>query len=171
MIYKTITKERLRTYLDSVRELSFLLEKKHAIERNMSLKGVDYSKSKVINGNPKKTSEAELYAIKLEKINSEIDRIKAFTVPEHNELVTQISRLSRFYWRRVITYKFLEGWKTSEIVSYFFSDEPDFEEEKEFKYKKKIERWLDEAIENLEKTSERPFIQYRQLIIEESENA
>lgn len=168
MYYEKITKDRLRTYLDKVQELNFLLQRKHSIEAKSGLKGVDFSKTKVINGNSKPTSIQEQYVIELEKINNEIKKSRAFIDTEHKELVMQIGRLSRWYWRRVIVYKYIEAWKLSEIISYFFGDESDFEIEKESKYRKKVERWLDEAIENLTKLSEKPFIKKEtQLIIED----
>ena len=168
MYYETITKDRLKTYLDKVQELNFLLEKKHRIEKRSALKAVDLSKVKVMNGSSKPFSMPEQHAIELEKINNEIKKSRAFLDAEHKELTEQISRLKRWYWRRVIVYKYIEAWKMPEIISYFFSDEEDFEVEKDLKYRKKVERWIDEAIENLEKVSEKPFKhKERQLIIED----
>lgn len=168
MYYETITKDRLKTYLDKVQELNFLLERKHRLEAKCSLKGVDLSKTKVINGNSKPFSIPEQFTIELEKINIEIKKARAFLDSEHKELITQIGRLKKFQWRRAITYKYIEGWKISEIVSYFFGDDEDFEIEKDGKYRKKVERWIDEAIDNLQKVSEKPFIKKeRQLIIED----
>lgn len=168
MYYETITKERLRTYLDKVQELNFLLEKKHRIEAKCGLKGVDLSKTKVTNGNSRTTSIQEQFTIELERINNDIKKSRAFLDTEHKELITQIGRLKRWYWRRVIVYKYIEAWKMPEIISYFFGDETDFEIEKDVKYRKKVERWLDEAIENLQKVSEKPFIRKdKQLVIYE----
>lgn len=168
MYYQTITKDRLNAYLDKVQELNFLLQRKHNLENKSGLKGVDLSKTKVMNGSNKPFSTPEQNAIELEKINNEIKKVRAFLDSEHKELKNQIGRLKRWYWRRAITYKYIEGWKTSEIISYFFNDEEDFEVEKDSKYRKKIERWLDEAIENLQTVSEKPFIkQNKQLIIED----
>lgn len=168
MYYQTITKERLNTYLDKVQELNFLLNRKHALETKCGLKGVDLSKTKVTNGSSKPFSTPEQYTIELEKVNNEIKKVRAFLDAEHNELVTQIGRLKRWYWRRVIVYKYIEAWKMPEIISYFFSDEDDFEVEKDAKYRKKVERWLDEGLENLQKVSDKPFIkQTKQLVIED----
>lgn len=168
MYYETITKDRLRTYLDKVQELNFLLERKHRLEIKCGLKGVDLSKTKVINGNSRPSSTPEQHAIELERVNNEIKKARAFLDSEHNELVTQIGRLKRWYWRRAIVYKYIEAWKMPEIISYFFGDEDDFEVEKDVKYRKKVERWLDEGIENLQKVSEKPFIKKeKQLVIYE----
>lgn len=167
MYYQTITKERLTTYLDKVQELNFLLERKHRLEAKCGLKGVDLSKTKVTNGNSKPFSTPEQFTIELEKINNEIKKSRAFLDTEHKELIIQIGRLKRWYWRRVIVYKYIEAWKMPEIISYFFGDEEDYEIEKDMKYRKKIERWLDEGLENLQKVSEKPFIkQSKQLLIE-----
>ena len=167
MFYETITKDRLTAYLDKVRELNFLLQKKHSLERKSGLKGVDLSKTKVTNGNSHPFSTPEQHTIELEKVNNDIKKIRAFLDTEHKELVTQIGRLKRWYWRRVIVYKYIEAWKMSEITAYFFGDEDDFEIEKDGKYRKKVERWLDEAVENLQKVSEKPFIKKdKQLVFE-----
>lgn len=168
MYCETINKSRLERYLDKVRELDFLLEKKHRLEQKHGLKSVDLSKTRVTNGSSKPFSVQEQNAIELEKVNKEITELKAFVIPEHKELKTQLSRLKKWYWRRVIDFKYLQKMKTSEIVSYFFGDEEDYEIEKDLKYRKKVDRWIDEAITNLEKVSEKPFIKKeRQLVIEE----
>lgn len=168
MYHTVITKDRLRTYQDKVEELNFLLEKKRKLEVKSGLKGVDLSKTKVTNGNSHPFSTPEQYTIELEKVNNEIKKVRAFLDAEHNELVTQISRLKRWYWRRVIVYKYIEAWKMPEIIAYFFSDEDDYEVEKDLKYRKKVERWLDEGLENLQKVSDKPFIkQTKQLVIED----
>ena len=171
MYYEIITKERLKTYLDKVQELNFLLQKKHKLESKHGLKGVDLSKTKVTNGSNKPFSTPEQYSIELEKINIEIKKLRAFLEPEDKELRTQIGRLRKWEWRRVIVYKYIEGWKTSEIISYFFADELDFDIEKDAKYRKRVERWLDEAIDNLQKITEKPFIKKeKQLLIEGVQN-
>lgn len=168
MYHTVITKDRLRTYQDKVEELNFLLEKKRKLEVKSGLKGVDLSKTKVTNGNSHPFSTPEQYTIELEKVNNEIKKVRAFLDAEHNELVTQIGRLKRWYWRRVIVYKYIEAWKMPEIISYFFSDEEDYEVEKDLKYRKKVERWLDEGLENLQNVSDKPFIkQTKQLVIED----
>lgn len=168
MYYTTITKERLNTYLDKVQELSFLIQRKHNIETKSGLKGLNLSKIKVTNGSLKPFSTPEKHTIELEHVNNDIKKVRAFLDTEHQELITQIGRLKRWYWRRVIVYKYIEAWKISEIISYFFADEEDYEIEKEGKYRKKVERWLDEAVENLQKVTQKPFIkQTKQLIIED----
>ena len=168
MYYKTITKERLKTYLDKVQELNFLLQRKHSLEAKCGLKGVDLSKTKVTNGSSHPFSSPEQFTIELERINNEIKKSRAFLDEEHKELIGQIGRLKRWYWRRVIVYKYIEAWKMSEITAYFFGDEEDYEIEKDMKYRKKVERWLDEGIENLQKVSDKPFIKENvQLVIED----
>ena len=167
MYYQIISKERLTTYLDKVQELNFLIQRKHKLEAKHGLKGVDLSRTKVTSGS-KPLSSPEQYVIELERINNEIKKSRAFLDAEHKELTTQIGRLKRWYWRRVLVYKYIEAWKISEIVNYFFCDEEDFEIEKDGKYRKKIERWLDEAVENLQKVSEKPFIKKeKQLVFED----
>lgn len=167
MFYETINKERLDRYLDSVKALDEALRKKHLIEARIGNKGIDYSKTKITHGNGKQTTEPEKFAIDLERINKEIDELKAFTIPEHKILVAQISRLKKHAWRKAITYRYIEGEKISDIVQREFYYEPDFEDEKNGKYKKRVERWLSDAIDELEKVSLKPFIKKeRQLVFE-----
>jgi len=167
MYYEKINKDRLDRYLDAVRALDEALRKKHLIEARIGSKGIDYSKTKVMSGNAKKTTEPEKYAIDLERVNKEIDELRAFTIPEHKMLVTQISRLKKHVWRKVITYRYIEAEKISDIVQREFYYEPDFEDEKNGKYKKRVERWLSDAIDELEQISDEPFIKKeRQLVLE-----
>lgn len=172
MYYETITKYRLKIYLRKVQKLNLLYRIKHNLENQCGLKGVDLSKTKVTNGNSEPFSTPEQFTIRLEKINNRIKEARAFLDTEHKELVAQISRLDKPEWAMVITYKYIEGWKMPEIIAAFFCDQADFEVEKDFKYRKTIERWLASGIKNLQKVSCRPFIEIeKQLVIEDLKNA
>lgn len=154
-----ITIERLEYYTEAVKELDNLLEKRESIIKKTSvIKGVDYSKIKVTSGNASKLSEQEHSAMALEKINSRIDEIRFWLKKEHEIIKTQISRVRKWKYRKVLVLRYLEKWKWAEIIQEFFSFEEDFEEEKVGKYKDKILYWNRQALKELEEISSKPFI-------------
>jgi len=181
MYYTTINKDRLERYLDSIQELDKLYKQKHGIEKKYGLHSVDLTKTKVTSGSKPLMTEPEQYAKNLERINKEIEKLKAFITPEHKELVTQIGRLKKHVWRKAIIYKYIEGLSISEITQQEFCGYDDFEEtcfDKNAngniiyihgnKYQKQVERWIESGLQELQKISEKPFIKYKQqLIIED----
>lgn len=158
-MYEPITLERLKYYTEIVKELDYLLNQKTNLSKKIGLlQGIDYSKIKVTSGNGNKISEEELYAMTLQKINSRIDEIKCWLTHEHEIIKTQIARVKKWNYRKILVLRYLEKWKWSEIISEFFSFEEDYEEEKGDKYKFKILYWNRQAIQELEKVSTKPFI-------------
>ncbi len=157
-MYEPITEERLKCYTDRVRELDGLLRRKHSLERKIGLSGVDYSKIKVTTGNGRKLSEQERHAFTLEKINRRISEYRAWIIPEHEIIKTQIGRVSRWEYRKVLVLRYLEGWKWSEITAEFFDLEPDFEEQKHDKYKRMIMYWNNAALKEIEEISNTSYI-------------
>lgn len=158
-MYEPITIQRLNDYTEIVKELDFLLRKKEQIKAKLGiLSGVDYSKIKVTAGNGQKTSEQEHYAMALQKINKKIDEYKAWLVPEHQIIKTQIARVKKWNYRKILVYRYLEKWKWSEIIQDFFEFEEDFETEKDTKYKDTVMYWHRRALEELEKVSNKPYL-------------
>ena len=158
-MYESVTMTRLAKYQDMVREYDFLLEQKKKMQIKInSLTGIDYSKDRVTAGNSNKITQPEMYAIKLEKINSRIAELEPKLRAEHEELKIQISRLKKWNFRKVLVLRYLEKWKWSEIIQEFFWQEDDFDEEKNLKYKDKILLWHRKALEQLQNISEKPFI-------------
>lgn len=179
MYYTTIDKKRLEKYLDSVQALDRLYKQKHGIEKKYGLHSVDLSKTKVTNGSKPVLTEPEQYARNLERINKEIDGLKAFTIAEHKELVTQIGRLKHVYCK-AITYRYIEGLSVPEITQQEFCGYGDYEEVcfttnakgntvyvHNNKYQKQVERWIKAGLKDLQKISDKPFIKYNeQLVLE-----
>ena len=157
-MYEPIDRERLKCYTDRIRELDCLLKRKLSIERKIGLSGVDYSKIKVTTGNGRQLSEQERHALTLEKINRRISEYRAWVIPEHEIIKTQISRVSRWEYRKVLALRYLEGWKWSEITADFFKLEADFEEQKHDKYKRMVMFWNNAAMRELEAISNTPYI-------------
>lgn len=165
-MFEVITQERLDKYKELVKELDSLLEQKKKIVSKLGLQGVNYSKDKVTVGNKHKLTEEERYTNALIKINSDIDKIRPIIQKEHLILKTQISRIKKWEYRKLLVYRYIEDWKWSEISQDFFEFEDDYQEEKNDKYHTKLMYWHRRALEELQKVSERPFIKYQQLNLE-----
>lgn len=168
VFYEPITVARLNQYTDKVAELDALLDKKQKIQAKLDgLKGVDYSKQKITTGNAQNTSNQEYYAMKLEKVNQEIDKLKykCFGVygllEEHEVIKTQIARIQggkeSWKYRKILVLRFLEKWKWIEIIEDFFEFEDDFEEQKYDKYWDTMMDWRKSALNELGKVSKRPY--------------
>ena len=127
--------------------------------------GVLYAKiNEPTSGNSARTSEQEHYVLALQKINKKIDEYKAWLLPEHQIIKTQIARIKKWNYRKILVYRYLEKWKWAEIVQDFFEFEDDYKEEKDTKYKEKVMYWHRQALAELEKVSSKPYIkQDRQL--------
>lgn len=165
-MFELITTERLDRYKEQVKELNALLERKEKIKAKLGLRGVDYSKDKITHGNKQPLTEEEEYTNKLLKINAEIKKIEPVVFREHQILKTQISRLSKRRYREVLIYRYIEGWKWSQIKKEFFEMEEDYEEQKDEKYHRKVMYWHSRALEELQKVSSKPFIKCEQLVFE-----
>lgn len=127
------------------------------------MSGVDYSKIKVTAGNGHRLSEQERYVSILERVNHEIDAIRAEIEPEHEIIVNQIRRLKSSKSRTIITLKYIEGRSTQDLVEYFFCDDPlfnpennltDFKKSPEYEnYRRQYLLWQQKAIEDIEEIS------------------
>lgn len=175
IFYEPVSPERMKDYVDKTKELNRLLVQKIELEHRMSgVNSPDLSKIKVISGNGNKTSAQERLAMRLERVDKEIEFFKhrVFGVygleEEHRILTTQISRIPNTRYRKVIVWRYLEGWKFKEIIEEFFWDKPDFEEEKKGKYKDFVMYWHRRALEELEKLSAKPYVPVtRQITLED----
>lgn len=157
-MYEPITVKRLEDYTEIVKELDFLLKQKEQLTHQIGLlSSIDYSKIKVTTGNGTKLSEQERYAMKLQRINSKIEEYKAWLPKEHLIIKTQISRVTKWNYRKILVLRYLEKWKWNEISDEFFGFEDDFQEEKDTKYKDKIMYWHRQALKELEEISQKPF--------------
>lgn len=157
--YEVITTDRLDNYAEIVKEYKTLLKhKKVLIEKIGTLKGVDYSGIKVQPGNGLKTTEQEHYAMKLEQINSKIAEYEAWIPPEKEIIKTQIARVRKRDYRKLLVLRYIEKWKWKEIIQEFFEFEIDYEDQKQTKYKDTIMYWNRRALEELKKVSEKPYI-------------
>ena len=174
--FEPITPERMKDYSQKVKELDKLIDRKKLILNSAAgAHGVDYSKLKVTTGNGNRTSEEERYVSALKKVDEEINHYlyKVFgvygLVEEHEVIKTQIKRIKKWNYRKILVYRYLEKWKWSEIIQDFFEFESDYEEEKNGKYKDTVMYWHTRALEELKKVSEKPYVPVtKQLTIGES---
>ena len=168
-MYEPITIERLDNYAEIEKEYKFLLrQKENLIKKIGTLSGVDYSKIKVTSGNGAKISEQEHYVMSLQKINSKIADYENWLKPEKEIIKTQISRIKKWHFRKILVLRYIEKWKWSEIIDEFFGFEDDFEEEKNLRYKDKIFDWNKAALAELEKVSAKPYVKAsKQLTLKE----
>ena len=157
--YEPITIKRLDDFAEVSKELDFLLKKKAQLEQDSaSLKAVNYSHDKVNSGNTSRNSQEEQYVLKLEKINKKISEYEAWLKPEKEIIKTQIARVKKWNYRKLLVYRYIEKMKWSDITAEFFSFEEDFELEKYGKYKDKILYWNRRALQELEKISSKPYV-------------
>lgn len=167
-MYEPITIERLDNYAEIVKEYDYLLHQKNNLIKKLGLKAVDYSKIKVTSGNGAKVSEQEHYVMSLQKVNTKIADYESWLKPEKEIIKTQIARIKKWHFRKILVLRYIEKWKWSEIIDEFFGFEDDFEDEKNLKYKDKIFDWNRRALAELEKVSAKPYVKAsKQLTLKE----
>lgn len=168
-MYEQITRERLDNFAEITKEYERLLEKKQFLLIKVgTVHGVDYSKTKVMSGNAKPTTEQERYAQALFSVNEEIRKYEAFLKPEREIITIQISRVKKKNYRSLLVWRYIEKWKWSEIVREFFETKEDYEDQKHYKYRDTLMYWNRRALEELAKVSSKPYIQAsRQLVLGE----
>lgn len=163
--YEPITVQRLDDFGAVMREYLNLKDKKYKLEKRLGLSGLDYSKVKVTSGNGQKLSEQERFTIALQKINTKMLEYEKWLKPEKAIIVTQIARVKRSEYRKVLVLRYIEKWKWSEIIQECFWFEADYEIEKQGKYKDKILFWNRQALKELEEISKKPFVAVKQLVL------
>ena len=103
----------------------------------------------------------------LQKINAKIADYESWLKPEKEIIKTQIARIKKWHFRKILVLRYIEKWKWLEIIDEFFGFEDDFEDEKNLKYKDKIFDWNRRALAELEKVSAMPYIpSTKQLVLE-----
>jgi len=164
MLYKVIKKDRLNTYRNKVCQLNFLKAKKFEILDRFGLKAYDYSKIKVMAGNGKRMTDQERAAINVEKYDRKIKELEAEIQPEHDELETQIERVDSTSnnWRHAEAlrsfYLLGESKQDAAFRVYGDNDKQDI---------KNLSELLNVALEILEKVSSTPFVEVKQLVLED----
>lgn len=158
-----ITRERLNRYIDSCKTLAYYVQKRKNLMAKLGISGIDYSKTKVTSGNARKPSEEERYVQILERVNKEINTLRAEIRPEHDIIVAQIRRLPTSKSRTIITLKYIEGRSTQDMVEYYFCDDPlwnpdgnmqEFKKSSEYEnFRRQYLLWQQKAIEDMEKIS------------------
>ena len=178
MLYTTIDKGRLRKHLNNVKHLEDLRCRKLEILNSFGLKAYDYSKIKVTSGT-KKPTEQERAVIALERINKEIKALEAKVYPEQKELEAQIDRVNERsdHWQHadILRRLYIDCQTIKDVIidytpaNYTYTDGhyKCLDKDKETATRRSIEGFRDTAIKMLEKVSEKPFIEIKQLTIED----
>ncbi len=162
-MYEPITRERLKRHIENLKYYKRLIVHKEQILSALNaIKSVDFSKDRVINGNSKRLSEQENYVLRLEKINRALLTQRQLVINEQNIIKTQISRIGKIDYIKVLALRYLYCWEWKRIIKEFFEFEPDYEEQKDYKYRDKIYDWHNAAILRLEKINNKPYIPIKQ---------
>ena len=168
MNYEPITIQRLDDFKAILREYESLKEQKYKLEKRLGLSGVDYSKIKVTTGNGHKLSEEERFTLALQKINAKMLEYEQWLKPEKGIIISQIARLKRQEYRKILLLRYIERWKWAEIIQECFWFENDFEAEKQNKYKDKVLYWNRQALKELETISQKPYVKNEQLTLKQN---
>lgn len=165
-MYEGVTTERLKFFGEFLREYEAVLtRKKQIVEALGGLKSVDLTKTRVQNGDSNRTSEEERYTMRLEEVNKLIKEYEAWLLPEREIIRTQIERVPRFEYRKILKMRYIQRMKWSEIVKDLFEFQKDYEEGKYGKYKDTVMYWNRRALEELEKVSSKPYIPVQKHLI------
>lgn len=156
-MYEPITIQRLDDFGAILREYESLKDQRYKLEKRLGLSGIDYSKIKVTTGNGQKLSEQERFTIALQRINAKMLEYEQWLKPEKEIIVSQIARVKRHEYRKILVLRYVEKWKWNEIIHEFFWFEDDFDDEKNLKYKDKVLYWNRQALKELEQISSKPF--------------
>lgn len=168
-----VNKYRLERYGGWLNELSQLLEEKRIYEEHLSaIKAVDYSKSRVTNGNSRALSSQEIFVAKLQEVNQQIDCLDKKIMEEREIIERQLGRLVNPTYRKILKKRFVEQ-KSVFQVSYelriwrFYIEHPEinsselqaaFHNEYTLKYRDEIMRLQRQALSQLERISLTPYI-------------
>lgn len=159
MRYEPITLKRLDDFGEILKEYETLKRyKQNLIAKNNTLKSVDYSKTKVQTGNGNKTTEQEYYAMKLQSINTKMREYEAWIFSEKEIIKSQIARVQKRDYRKLLILRYIEKWKWAEIIQEFFEFELDFDEQKHYKYKDTVMYWNRRALEEVAKIIAQPYV-------------
>lgn len=155
-----VNEKRIKLYVGIAKEMLALIQHKRNLEKYCQLKGVDYSRIKVTAGNGRKTSEEERRGMLLQQINKRLSEYRAWIVPEHVEILTQINRLDSPRYRAILKMYYFQRakfktWK--DITFRFFGAAGDYDENYE-NYKRMVMYWRKRALLELETISAKPYI-------------
>lgn len=159
MLSEPITKERLQKFYAYSVYAEKLTRQIEEFKTNYnSLKSIDTSKTKVINGNSITTSEQEQYLAVIENKTKKLDKVRSFVNGEKIIIETQIERMTNPEYKDILTERYLKlkDWKNISLE--YFGNEKDYWTYRESKYHFIIMTWHKRAVAELKKISEKPYI-------------
>lgn len=163
MLYTKIKQECLNRHRNLVAQLDFLRKRKFEILNQFGLKAYDYSKIKVTSGS-KKLTDQERAVIALEKINKKIKDLEIIVLPEQQEIEAQIDRLydytNDFRHPDILKRLYVDGESIKDVITAYYGEDNKSN-------RRSIEGLRNTAIKLLEKVSDAPFIEVKQLVLED----
>lgn len=167
MLYEKIDRGYLNRHLHRVQLLDNLRSLKYQILNSCGLKAYDYSKIKVTAGNGHRLTDQEKAVIRVEKIDKQIRELEAIVKPEQAELSKQIERVDSssddYRHAAILRQLYVDGDTLKDVILSFYP-----EDSKEAR--KSIAGLRKTAEKLLAKVSGIPFIEVRQLTIEDWAN-
>lgn len=164
MLYEKVDRSYLNRYLHKVQKLDALKKLKFEILDSCGLKSYDFSKIKVTNGGSKKPSEQERAVMRVERINRQILELEAVIIPLKNDLTQQIERVDNnsddYRHAEILRMLYLEGFTVKDVILSFYPEDNKAT-------RSSIEGLRKTAEKLLAKVSETPFIEVKQLVIED----
>lgn len=158
MFTEVITKERLRRFYAAACYLEKLEREYAAFKTNYNtLKATNFENVRVTSG-VRKYSPEEMYLISLANKEKKLENYKNFVNSERIIIKSQIDRLTNTDYQNILTDRYIHllDWKLIELE--YFGNEPDFWNQREFKYHFVTMVWHDRAVKALEKISHKPYI-------------
>lgn len=172
MQYEPITRERLEAYYKNLRYYVGLIYRKFNYQKKLhGINSVDFSKERLTGGNRQRLSPQEHYVLRLEKINKKIKDLRAELIPERDIIQTQLNRLTDPLYKEILIERYMKRKRWTDIMAFYYDDQPDFEEEEgedlkqHGKYWDKIMNYHAQAVKQIEKISEIPYVSVKQLKI------
>lgn len=154
-----ITKERLKSFYDSCIYAKKLEAQLEEFKKQFNtLKAVDTTNTKVINGDAKPHSPQENYLQTIESKSSKLKAVKTRIDAEKILIQQQINRLKKPEYRDILIerYILLKDWK--HISFEYFGNEKDYWTYRDSKYHFTVMTWHKRAVKELEAISLKPFI-------------
>lgn len=83
----------------------------------------------------------------------EYRQYKELILKNQNFIKQSIAKIKKEHYRKLLTMRYIYGFKWSKIIAILFRNEPDFEFQKDYKYRDKAFYWHRQALKALKNTN------------------
>lgn len=90
---------------------------------------------------------------KHDRSKKEYRRYKELILKNQNFIKQSIAKIKKEHYRKLLTMRYIYGFKWSKIIAILFRNEPDFEFQKDYKYRDKAFSWHRQALRALKNTN------------------